>query len=105
MPTPAQKAAETRKRRGLAAKAAATRSQRTASPAEKVFEVGAEGGSLSISRTKRADGAWEFIALRNETSFDETDHDSERQGPSAKAPGIATFDAALQLLDGYRWEG
>jgi hypothetical protein len=108
-----KKAGATRKRRTVAKKAVATRRARLATrrgeqttdrgptDAETVLEVGTEGGSLSILRTRAPDGAWRFALLTNESALDDDDRRTSSFSP--KPGSVETFAAALQLINRYPW--
>jgi hypothetical protein len=98
-----KKAASLGNHQVAAAKAGAT----SAAYPQTIFEVGADGGSLSIRRTKRADGEWQFAVFRNEETLWNLLHEQDREGLtfSEESADMDSFAAALKLLDHYAWHG
>jgi hypothetical protein len=72
---------------------------------ETILEVGAEGGSLSIVRTRASDGTWRFDVLRDETTLSDM-LDENEQTSVALTDASGAFDslaAALQAMDRFPW--
>jgi hypothetical protein len=72
---------------------------------EKILEVAAEGGSLSILRARARDGAWRFIVLREETALADLLDSDDQEGLvfSEESGSVDTLAAAFQLMDRYPW--
>lgn len=68
-----------------------------------VLEVGAEGGSITLSRLTR-EGRQTFTLGTNESALDDllSDEDVLPSGPNAQPVG-GTIDEALDALDRYPW--
>jgi hypothetical protein len=75
---------------------------------EIVLEVGAEGGSITLLREKKADEDWQFQMKTNETAFYDLllEEDRNEIGKYFAQTGyVQTFTEALGLLDRYAWFG
>ena len=62
---------------------------------EIVFEVGTEGGSLSIKRFRAADGTWKFILYRNESAMADFLDEEDQLELTSQSEGLSTFEKAL----------
>jgi hypothetical protein len=73
--------------------------------AETILEVGAEGGSLSIRRTRGSGGEWRFTVLRNEDTLASFLHEEDRQelSFSDESDSVDSVTAALALMSRYIW--
>lgn len=74
-------------------------------PREVVLKVGAEGGSLSVTRERGGDGRWVYHARRNETAIIELlgDEAHGMRGLGDLDLGSGSFEAALRALAKYPW--
>lgn len=67
---------------------------------ELVLRIAAEGGGLTLIR-QRIDGGWRFRRTTSDQSLWTT---GEAPSPLTRtSPWVATWDAAVQLLDRYPW--
>jgi hypothetical protein len=81
-----------------------TTADQSNSAREVVLEVGAEGGSLTLSRERAQDGRWRFRLERNETTLRDVlldDDQSTRSHGFAEDRYASSLDQALTLLDQY----
>ncbi len=76
---------------------------------ETVLEVGADGGSITLLRERKAGEGWKFRMRTNESaSYDMlSEEDANSIGEHLVQTGyVDSFEEALGLLDdGYRWFG
>jgi hypothetical protein len=75
---------------------------------ETVLEVGAEGGSITLIRERKADEDWQFQMTTNETAlYDQlSEEDRNEIGEHFAQTGyVRSFHEALTLLDRYPWFG
>jgi len=95
-------ASATRKRNPLARDESSQTTKATDSAAkpELVFELGADGGSAGIYRTRDANGKWEYQVGGSGMYLDENDQESWRSGMNAP---VATFEEALHSITGDFW--
>ena len=86
-------------------KRAALTGNRRPAGREIILEVGAEGGSLSIVRTRASDGTWRFVVLRDETTLaDMLDDNEQKAFAFIDASGaVDALAAALQVMNRYPW--
>ena len=73
---------------------------------ETVLGVGAEGGSITLIREKRAGGDWEFQMKTNETALYDALSEEDRNGIGeyfAQTGYVRSFHEGLRLLDRYPW--
>ena len=73
---------------------------------EVVLEVGAEGGSLTLSRERAQDGRWRFRLERNETTLRDVLLDDDQSTMSlgfAEDPYANSLDQALASSDQCPW--
>ncbi len=73
---------------------------------EVVFEVGGEGGSLTLLRERAEDGHWRFRFEKDETTLSDLlleDDNSTTGREFAEAQYANSLDQALTLLDRYPW--
>lgn len=72
---------------------------------EVVFKVGAEGGSLCITRERGDDGRWVYQAHRNETALIDLlgDEADGMRGLADCGLGSGSVEAALRALARYPW--
>jgi hypothetical protein len=71
-----------------------------------VFEVGGEGGSLSIVRQRNQKGKWEFWAARDETAVSELLSKGDLGNEADlvhRAVRVKRFQNALHSLDKFPW--
>ena len=72
---------------------------------EIVLEVGAEGGSITLLRERRADENWQFQMKTDETALYDALSEEDRNGMDfvAQTGYVHSFNEALALLDRYQW--
>ena len=70
-----------------------------------VFEVGTEGGSLSILLRSDPNGADSYVVRRDESALVDMLNDEDREGiPAVTSTGdIAEFNDALAVSDPSKW--
>ncbi len=78
---------------------------RHASQQEVVLEVGTEGGSVTLYRTKKAH-IWQFGVITNEAATLDALSEDDRIGlnPAVEIQTVDSIDAALVCLDRYPWQ-
>ncbi len=73
---------------------------------ETVVKVGAEGGSLTLTRARSREGEWQFFVTTDEGTLLDLLSDEDRgnfgDGLSELGP-VATWEEALILLDRHPW--
>lgn len=72
---------------------------------ETILKLGAEGGSLSILRTRLPEGRWQFSMFIDESTLSDLLDEDDRQGLVfiEHSERVATIEAALVLLDRFQW--
>jgi hypothetical protein len=72
---------------------------------ETVLEVGAEGGSITLLRERKAGEDWQFQVKTDETTLDDLLSEVDRNGIDfvAQTGYLHSFNEALPLLDRYPW--
>lgn len=69
---------------------------------EMIFKVGAEGGALAVMGHKQPDGNWEFLLVRDETTFlGLVDQVSSEELKSTHQ--FLSWNAILEKMDKYPW--
>jgi hypothetical protein len=70
-----------------------------------MLEVGAEGGSLAITRERNTQGIWEYWALRDETTISDllSEEKFELDELLERPADVHSFEYVLSLLDQYPW--
>src|SRR5262249_7031765 len=74
---------------------------------EIILKIGAEGGTVTISRERIAEKNWQFRTKLDETTLYDMLSDEDRSGMTvkdfARTEYTLTFQEALKRLDVYKW--
>ena len=71
---------------------------------EVILEIGIEGGSCIIKRSRTADGNWKFVFMTDESAMaDFLDKDDPIELVHTY-PAVDSFEEALHLMDIYPWQ-
>lgn len=73
---------------------------------EVLLEVGAEGGSLTITRQRSSTGDWNYTARLNESAMADflSKEDLGGMELTKSSNAVRSFQEALHILGRYRWE-
>ncbi len=72
---------------------------------ETIVEIGAEGGSLRLTRFIGPDGEWKFVAYIDETALEDFIAENDREGLvfASSSPELDDFAEAFQRFYIYPW--